>query len=232
MVGLSGFLVWFIIRTYYLRRLEKQAAIIEKQKAISEERSRIAADMHDDMGSGLSRIRYLSASMKNEIQDENLKHSFDILINSSDGLVDKMNDIIWTLNTGDESLEEVIYYIRSQCSEMLDNAGISFEYTIPERIPDLILSSEIKRNLYLAIKEAVHNVIKHAQATQVNLLIQTSQNITIKVTDNGKGFNTEEIAFKGNGLSNYQKRMASIRGTVQIHSDTTGTTICFEVPLL
>ena len=232
MVGLSGFLVWFIIRTYYLRRLEKQAAIIEKQIAISEERSRIAADMHDDMGAGLSRIRYLSASMKNDTRDDKLKHNFDTLISSSDGLVDKMNDIIWTLNTGDESLEEVIYYIRSQCSEMLDNAGISFEYILPEKIPDLIISSEIKRNLYLAIKEAVHNVIKHAQATQVNLLIQISQNITVTVSDNGKGFNTKELTFKGNGLSNYQKRMTAIKGSVKFHSDRTGTAIYFEVPLL
>lgn len=231
MVGLSGFLGWFIIRTYYLRRLEKQAAIIEKQQAISEERSRIAADMHDDMGAGLSRIRYLSASMKNEIQDEKLKHNLDTLISSSDNLVDKMNDIIWTLNTGDESLEEVIYYIRSQCSEMLDNAGVGFEYVIPETIPDLIISSEIKRNLYLAIKEATHNVIKHAHATQVNLLIQIGQQITIRVSDNGKGFNTEELTSKGNGLVNYQKRMAVIKGKVQYHSDKAGTEICFEVPL-
>jgi signal transduction histidine kinase len=228
---LSGFLGWFIIRTYYLRRLEKQAAIIEKQRAISEERSRIAADMHDDMGSGLSRIRYLSASMKNETRDENLKHNFDTLISSSDGLVDKMNDIIWTLNTGDESLEEVIYYIRSQCSEMLDNEGINFEYTFPERIPDVVISSIVKRNLYLAIKEAVHNVIKHARATRVNLLIQIGQKITIQVSDNGKGFNTEDRSFKGNGLSNYQKRMAAINGEVQFHSDSTGTVIFFEVPL-
>jgi signal transduction histidine kinase len=231
MIGLSGSLGWFIIRTYYLRRLEKQAAIIEKQMAISEERSRIAADMHDDMGAGLSRIRYLSTSMKNEIQDEKLKHNFDTLISSSDGLVDKMNDIIWTLNKGDESLEEVIYYIRSQCSEMLDNAGISFEYALPERIPDLIISSQIKRNLYLAIKEAVHNVIKHAHATQVNLLIQISQNITIKISDNGKGFKTEELTRTGNGLNNYQKRMTTLRGKVQFHSDETGTAVCFEVPL-
>ncbi len=231
MIGLSGFLGWFIIRTYYLRRLEKQAAIIEKQKAIGEERSRIAADMHDDMGSGLSRIRYLSASMKNETRDEKFKHDLDTLISSSDGLVDKMNDIIWTLNTGDESLEEVIYYIRSQCSEMLDNAGIGFGYTLPEKIPGRIITSEIKRNLYLVVKETVHNVIKHSHATHVNLIIQTGLHITIKVSDNGKGFNTADTSFKGNGLLNFQKRMAAIKGNVQFQSDGTGTVVSFEVPL-
>ena len=95
----------------------------------------------------------------------------------------------------------------------------------------MIISFQVKRNLYLAIKEAVHNVIKHAQATQVNLVIQVEQTITIKVSDNGKGFDTEDLSFKGNGLINYQKRMSAVKGKVQFHSDKTGTVICFEVPL-
>jgi signal transduction histidine kinase len=227
-----GFIIWIISRAYYLRRIEKQNAIIEKQNAISSERSRIAADMHDDMGAGLSRMRYLSAAMKNEIKDEGMKEDFDKLITGSDELVDKMNDIIWLLNSGDETLENVVYYIRSQCSEMLDHANISFEYSLPDNFPGKMISSEEKRNLYLVIKEAVHNIIKHSQATKVNLFVQIDKQIKIIVADNGKGFNAEENNLKGNGLGNYQKRMTVLKGKVNIQSTGNGTVISFEVPLL
>ncbi|MGG9960408.1 ligand-binding sensor domain-containing protein [Ferruginibacter sp. SUN106] len=226
-----GFVIWIISRAYYLRRIEKQQATIEKQQAISNERSRIAADMHDDMGAGLSRIRYLSATMKKEIQDDGLKNDFDKLITGSDELVDKMNDIIWLLNSGDETLENVLYYIRSQCSEMLDHANISFEYSLPGIFPGKMISSEEKRNLYLVVKEAVHNVIKHSLATKVNLYVQIDKQLKIIVADNGKGFNAEENKFKGNGLGNYKKRMDMLNGNLDIQSSASGTIISFEVPL-
>jgi signal transduction histidine kinase/ligand-binding sensor domain-containing protein len=230
LVALIGFAVWLIIRSYYLRKLEKQKAIIEKQAAITSERSRIAADMHDDMGAGLSRMRYLSATMKKEIQDDGLKNDFDKLITGSDELVDKMNDIIWMLNSGDETLENVLYYIRSQCSEMLDHANINFQYNLPNIIPAKMINSEEKRNLYLVVKESVHNVIKHSETTKVNLYVQIDKQLKIIVADNGKGFDTEENKFKGNGLGNYQKRMTVLKGKVDIQSNENGTKVIFEVP--
>lgn len=223
--------VWAFMRAYYLRRIEKQRALIEKQTALVNERTRIATDMHDDLGAGLSRIRYMSAGMKNEIKEEGLKKDFDKIITGSDELVDKMNEIIWALNSSDEKLEDVLYYIRSQCSEMLDAAGIALQATLPELIPEKILNSEEKRNLFLVVKEAVHNIIKHAQASKVNIVIQIVNNLHISVTDNGKGFNVDESRLKGNGLGNYQKRMKSLKGTVDIKSGSNGTTVQFIMPL-
>ncbi|MEO6133565.1 MAG: two-component regulator propeller domain-containing protein [Ginsengibacter sp.] len=220
-----------IVRAYFLRRIEKQMALIERQKELASERTRIATDMHDDLGAGLSRIRYLSTGMKNEIKDEGLKKDFDKIITGSDELVDKMNEIIWALNSSDEKLEDVLYYIRSQCSEMLDSAGISLQATLPESIPEKILNSEEKRNLFLVVKESVHNIIKHAHATTVNIVMQIDNNLHISVTDDGKGFNVDESRIKGNGLGNYQKRMNSLKGSVDIKSGCTGTTIQFIMPL-
>ncbi|MEO8116589.1 MAG: two-component regulator propeller domain-containing protein [Bacteroidota bacterium] len=220
-----------IIRAYFLRRIEKQSALIEKQTALVNERSRIATDMHDDLGAGLSRIRYMSAGMKNEIKDEALKKDFDKIIMSSDELVDNMNEIIWALNNSDEKLEDVLYYIRSQCSEMLDAAGIELMATLPESIPEKIFNSEEKRNLHLVVKEAMHNIIKHAQASTVSMEMQIDNNLHITISDNGKGFNAGESRLKGNGLGNYQKRMNSLKGTVIINSDSNGTTIQFIMPL-
>lgn len=220
-----------IIRAYFLRRIEKQRALIEKQTALVNERKRIASDMHDDLGAGLSRIRYMSTGMKNEIKDEALKKDFDKIITSSDELVDNMNEIIWALNSSDEKLEDVLYYIRSQCSEMLDAAGITLHATLPESIPEKIFNSEEKRNLHLVVKEAMHNIVKHAQASTVTMVMQIDNNLHIIINDNGKGFNINENRLKGNGLGNYQKRMNSLKGTVKINSDRNGTIIEFEIPL-
>jgi signal transduction histidine kinase/ligand-binding sensor domain-containing protein len=225
-----GFIIWFVIRLFYLRKLEKQQAIIEKQAAISNERSRIASDMHDDMGTGLSRMRYLSTAIKNEVHDIGLQQDIEKLITGSDELVDQMNEIIWTLQNSDETLEETIYYIRSQCSEMLDHANIGFAYNLPESVPKRMVSSEEKRNLYLVVKEAVHNVVKHAQASRVSLSVEITHRLKIIVADNGKGFDVDKNKLKGNGLSNYEKRMRVLKGSVHIRSDANGTTVYFDIP--
>ncbi|MEP6750286.1 MAG: ATP-binding protein, partial [Bacteroidota bacterium] len=224
-------IAWQLIKTYYTRRIDKQQAIVDRQLALASERTRIATDMHDDLGAGLSRIRYMSTGMKNEIKDEGLKKDFDKIITGSDELVDKMNEIIWALNSSDEKLADVLYYIRSQCSEMLDGAGIALQAMLPEFIPEKILNSEEKRNLFLVVKEAVHNIIKHAQASTVNIDMQIENNLHITITDNGRGFNVNERRIKGNGLSNYQKRMTSLKGIVDIKSGNNGTTVHFIIPL-
>ena len=220
-----------LIRAYFLRRIEKQKALIDKQTALVNERRRIACDMHDDMGAGLSRIRYMSTGMKNEIKDEELKKDFDKIIISSDELVDNMNEIIWALNSSDEKLENVLYYIRSQCSEILDAAGINFQLTLPKIIPEKILSSEEKRNLQLVVKEAVHNIIKHSKASEVSMIMQIDNKLHISITDNGCGFDVDESRLKGNGLSNFQKRMESLKGNVDITSGANGTRIVFTIPI-
>jgi signal transduction histidine kinase len=161
-----------------------------------------------------------------------LKNDLDKLIAGSDELVDKMNEIIWTLNSGDETLTDVLYYIRSQCSEMLDNAGINFKYQLPDVIPQKIINSEEKRNLYLVVKEAVHNAIKHSKASDITLSVQIGHYLAISITDNGTGFNTELNKLTGNGLNNYKKRMLLLKGTVTLESGPKGTTVTFQVPLL
>lgn len=142
-----------------------------------------------------------------------------------------MNEIIWALNSSDEKLADVIYYIRSQCSEMLDGAGIALQAILPEFIPEKILNNEEKRNLFLVIKEAVHNIIKHAQASTVNMVMKIENNLVITIIDNGRGFNVDESRLKGNGFGNFQKRMTSLKGTVDIKSGNNGTTIQFIMPL-
>jgi len=229
-----------IIQKWYYQ--EKQIAVQKLESALlaekmlnqlNTERSRIAADMHDDMGAGLSRMRYLSAAIQQKVQDENIHGELDKLISSSDELVDRMNEIIWTLNSSDGTLEDTLYYIRSQCSEMLDGAGVEFQFSIPEIIPHYIISSEEKRNLYLVVKEAVHNAIKHANAALIKVDCLLSDRVEFIVTDDGIGFDTESVLKKGNGLHNYKKRIQQLKGTYQlISSPGSGTQITFSIPLM
>jgi signal transduction histidine kinase len=142
-----------------------------------------------------------------------------------------MNEIIWTLNSNDGHLDDLLYYIRSQCSEMLDEANIDFVYHLPTLIPKRMVSSEQKRNLYLVVKESVHNAIKHSKANTVHLRIEIDSLLIISITDNGTGFSTTQTNLNGNGLNNFKKRMDALSGTFAIEAGQNGTTVIFKIPI-
>lgn len=228
-----------IIKKWYYQQKElasekfESALMAETMKTqLISERNRIAADMHDDMGAGLSRMRYLSTAIQQGTKDETIKKELEKLITGSDELVGKMNEIIWTLNSNDETLEGALAYIRSQCSEMLDNAGIHINYNLPESFPPVVISSEKKRNLYLVVKEAVHNIIKHSGATNAIIECSIDGELHISIADNGKGFNPDTAKKNGNGLLNYKKRIDNLKGTYQlITAPEEGTKLVFSIPL-
>ena len=212
------------------QKIEKQHAIIEKQNALAEERLRIAADMHDDVGAGLSRIRYISNGLKNQpgIKQEDI----DRIVSLSDESVEKMNEIIWALNQGNQQLEEILYFTRSQCSEMISNAGLEFSFSIPDKIPLITIAWKDCRNIYLLVKEAVNNAIKHASAKKISIHIEFNDGLLIQVSDDGIGFSEAALQKQGNGLLNYKKRIESLKGKYALTSSNgNGTALSFEVPL-
>jgi signal transduction histidine kinase/frataxin-like iron-binding protein CyaY len=219
------------VRYYLKQQLKKQYAILEKERALESERQRIAADMHDDVGAGLSRIRYITAGMKD--QNSMKQEDIDRIVSLSDESVEKMNEIIWALNQGNQQLEEILYFTRSQCSEMISNAGIEFSFLVPDIIPAKTMAWKDCRNIYLLVKEAVNNAIKHSSAKKISIEFEISNNLLISIHDNGIGFNAMELLRQGNGLFNYKKRVESLKGTYSINSSTgNGTTIRFEIPLV
>ncbi|MEP7164870.1 MAG: triple tyrosine motif-containing protein [Ferruginibacter sp.] len=231
MILVIALLVFAAIRYYLRQQLKKQQAILENEKALTQERNRIAADMHDDVGAGLSRIRYITASMKDRkgMNEEDI----DKIVSLSDESVEKMNEIIWALNQGNQQLDELIYYTRSQCSEMLNNAGLQFSFELPENIPNKILGWKDCRNIYLLVKESVNNAIKHAGANNIIIECIVTDQLQFSITDNGKGFDPASIKDNGNGLLNYKKRTEKINGTYQlITSAGKGTQIIFTLPVI
>ncbi len=230
MVILIALIVFAAVRYYLHQQLKRQQAALEKEKAIAQERNRIAADMHDDVGAGLSRIRYITASMK-ESKDINVG-DIDKIVSLSDESVEKMNEIIWALNQGNQQLNELIYYIRSQSSEMVNNAGMEFDCRMPDDMPQLSLPWDKTRNIYLLVKESVNNAVKHSKASKVSISFDVNTHLVIRINDNGIGFSKETIMRQGNGLLNYKKRIDFLAGTWKLESGNGhGTLLFFEIPL-
>lgn len=231
LIGALIVIVIILAFRYYLRQqLKKQQLMLEKERALEAERQRIAADMHDDVGAGLSRIRYIANSMKEGLQLST--DDMDKILSLSDESVEKMNEIIWSLNQGNQQLSELMYHMRSQCAEMVHNANINFECELPEQIPDMILPWNLSRNIYLLVKEAVNNAIKHANATVIRIEIKTGSILEITVADNGIGFDAATLQRKGNGMLHFKKRTTDIHASVVVNSQPgKGTTIAFSIPL-
>jgi signal transduction histidine kinase/streptogramin lyase len=220
-----------IVRMYYRRKLEKEKSILEKQQAIEKERTRIATDMHDDLGAGLSRIKFLSETIgiKKQLQQP-IEDDISSIRQYSHEMIDKMGEIVWALNEKNDSLSDLLAYTRSYAVEYLSQNGIHCIVNTPDNFPSTFVSGEYRRNIYLAVKEALHNIIKHAQATEVIITINIGRQLSISIADNGIGFGNEPARPYSNGLSNMKKRMEDIGGMLEIGHEK-GTTIRLLSPI-
>ena len=224
--ALVAFIV-LIIRFYYQRKLEKQKTLFEKQQAVEQERTRIAMEMHDDLGSGLTTIRYLAGGLSLQSGDSS-KEKAEKIVTSAKSLVDNMNDIIWTMKSDNNSLSETLAYIRKQAAEQLETAGIDYHFDFPKDIPAINLSNDLKRNLLLISKEAIHNIVKHSAATNVTLSAQLGTGgLQLRIMDNGKGINLAEISHFGNGMKSMRKRAEEVQALFEVLNDK-GTTIVIK----
>jgi signal transduction histidine kinase len=215
-------------------RFQNQIKEIERQIAIEKERLRISKDMHDEVGASLTRISILSELAKKQ-QNEPAKAQqiVDQISEISGNVVDEMSEIIWAMNPRNDTLDCFSSYVRQYASSYLETTGIDGKFLFPDEIPSRQMSSELRRNLFLVIKEALHNIVKHSGAESVNLTLHIDHNIiSIEITDNGKGFIPGTRNGTGNGLINMRKRMEDIDGQFEILSETgKGTKIKLSVRL-
>jgi signal transduction histidine kinase len=233
--GLSGVLILGLLilalRFYYRRKLERQLAALEKQQAIEKERTRIATDMHDDLGAGLSRIKFLSETIGiKKQQSEPIEEDVNKIREYSHEMIDKMGEIVWALNEKNDTLSDLLSYTRAYAVEYLSQHGISCTVEAPEQLPAGFVSGEFRRNVYLTVKEALHNVVKHSQASSVTIRISAAQILNIEIEDNGTGFNKANIRQFSNGLSNMESRIKEINGEFKIENGA-GTTVKINIPL-
>jgi len=197
-------------------------------------RSRLSRDLHDDIGSTLSSINILSHSAQTHLDstlDEKTKLTLEKINERCQRLLDSMGDIIWNINPGNDTMEEVMSRMREYASTLLEAKHIDYTFNFPDDAMECKLSMEVKKNMYLIFKEAINNLSKYSNCTKAFLsLTFNEKNIYLKIEDNGRGFKEDEIVHRG-GLRNMHHRAEEIRGILKIESTINeGTKIELTMP--
>jgi signal transduction histidine kinase len=214
----------------YRRQLQAQINKLERARAIEKERTRIALDMHDDFGSNLSRIKFISEKIQLlHKQDAALVHDLSKISFFSDEMIEKLNEIVWALNQRYDSLDDLIGYCRSYVADYLQDKNIELMFDAPAHINSKI-SGEIRRNIFVVIKESIHNVVKHSGANQVQIKFILANQLEINIKDNGKGIDVNNIRAFANGISNMKERIETVGGSFEI-SNNQGTEIKIAIPV-
>ncbi|MEO7265757.1 MAG: 7TM diverse intracellular signaling domain-containing protein [Ferruginibacter sp.] len=241
-IGVIFSVVFFILGLTYKNRLEliekiqEQSSLkleAEKQsfatqlaiiKAQQEERNRISADMHDDLGAGMTSIRLYSELAKTKIGNQTIPE-IEKISNSAGELIDKMNAIIWSMSSQNDTLGNMVAYIRSYVMDYFEDTDVTAKIVLPERIPELQVPGTIRRNVFLVVKEAMHNVVKHAEATHVYITLHKHpDSFSLTIQDNGKGIDINNMREFSNGLKNMKQRMQDVEIDFKIENNN-GTLI-------
>ena len=227
------------VRYLTWRKLQSRLEIHERQRAIERERARIARDLHDDLGANLTQIALLSELAKADLaQPELARTHLNQIFTSAGALARQLNEIVWAVNPANDTLEQFTSHLCKFAQDYLSLAGIRCRLDFPEFVPHYPLPSPERHNLFLAAKEALHNIVKHAQAGQVWLRLRLDADVlTLLIEDDGKGCDAETVTVTpvgmgGDGLSNMQKRMEQFGGRfAQQSRPGSGTTVRLVLPL-
>jgi signal transduction histidine kinase len=214
----------------YRSKLQVQINKLDRERAVEKERTRIALDMHDDFGSNLSRIKFISEKIQllNK-EDAALVHDLTKISFFSDEMIEKLNEIVWALNQRYDSLDDLIGYCRSYVADYLQDKNIELIFDAPAHINSKI-SGEIRRNIFVVIKEAIHNVVKHANASIVQIHFSQTKQLEVSISDNGNGIDFNNIRTFANGINNMKERIDTVGGSFEIRNNQ-GTEIKISIPV-
>ncbi len=228
-----------IARYVATRKLERKLEGLRQQRAIHNERERIAKDIHDDLGAGLTQILMQSSLARREAQGQ-LQTDLNQISETAHNLVRGMDEIVWAINPENDTLDGLVTYVGKFVQEFLSAAKLRCRLDLPPHLSAIPVSAETRHHVFLAIKEALNNVVKHSHATEVfvELKLQPHEFI-FAIKDNGAGFTLgtgaapgQERLSPGHGLNNFEKRMKKLGGSCRITSEPNqGTAIEFFVPI-
>ena len=223
--------LFLLARLIYLYQLRKQRGLMEQQLAVQMERQRISAEMHDDIGAGLSGIRLMTEMTRNKLKDDQSMKDVEKIYQSVGDISSKMKEVIWSLNTENDHLSNLLSYLQQQIRIWLEHYPCQLKISLPAEIPDQPVSGEDRRNIFLIVKEAVHNMIKHSGADQLEVVMEyNAGQLRIKIADNGRGIAEQHTGKTGNGMRNMQQRAEMLRGKMEAESKN-GLTLTFTIPL-
>ncbi len=194
------------------KEFETKLAIIQAQQ---DERSRISADMHDELGSGVTAIRLMSELAKRRLVDQSIPEIEKISMSANE-LMNKMDTIIWSMNPTNDSLANLIAYMRAFAIEHFENSSIICTVEVPDRIPDIEINGEKRRNIFLVVKEALNNALKHSKTNRLILRIVIEEEFAYRSPRlRTRDSDQKKCVFLVHGLRNSRKRrMESIGGMI------------------
>ena len=207
---------------------------LQQREVMEKERNRIARDMHDDIGSELSKIAFTCEHLKNRFHTQvGTINELDIIKESTAAIVNNIGNIIWALNPINNTVDGLLGYLREYAFEYLEMHQLEVVFNLPETKESQVISHEARTHIFMVVKEALHNIVKHAAATVAEINIAIAQNkLTCFISDNGVGLSANKNSSFGNGLRNMKQRIAEIGGSLIINAEPgKGTRIEFEVRL-
>ena len=222
-----------VVRYVEIRKMRFQVERAEREGAIERERARIAKDIHDDLGASLTEITLLSElAQGGEGPPEEIQTDMRKIAARTRHLTRALDATVWAVNPRNDTLESLVTYTCSHAEDYLKPAGIRCRLEVPERLPGQVLTAAVRHNVFLIVKEALHNVVKHAEATEVSLRIVIKDGgMTLVIEDNGKGFEPDTQGVKvgterrhGSGLANMKTRAEENGGKFELRSDPHGGT--------
>jgi ligand-binding sensor domain-containing protein/signal transduction histidine kinase len=219
----AGFLLWlwYRLRVAQLRKIERL-------------RIQIAADLHDDVGSRLTKVAMVTELVEREtLSSDRSRPHIEAIARTTREVIQAMDEIVWTINPKNDTLENLANYLFQYAQEYFQNTSVRCRLDFPPKLPDVALSTEERHNLFMAFKEALNNVLKHSDANEVRVSLTANQGkIGILISDNGKGFDVKAINGSGDGLMNMNSRLKRVGGHLDLESRPgAGTRVQMEAPI-
>src|ERR1035441_6654717 len=215
------------------QRMKRRVRNLEREHALEQDRSRIAQDIHDDLGARVTQIALLSSSaqLKPNLPDE-ARADFGAVFRLTQELVQALHETVWAVSPQNDHLDALASYICQMTNQMCAQAQLRCRLDVPDFSAEAWVTSQIRHHIIMAVKEAIHNVIKHARASEIQICVrQAGRVLTIQVSDNGCGF-AAALNARGNGLDNIERRLHSLGGSSSVESRPgAGTKVTLEFPL-
>ncbi|MEI6712865.1 MAG: ATP-binding protein [Verrucomicrobiota bacterium] len=232
-LGIGTGLVW-LSKYRQEKRMQEALAAMEQKRAFEQERVRIAQDIHDDLGAGLAQIAMLSELIKTDTpESEEWRTHVERIFTKAHESGRKLDEIVWAINPAHDSAEDLVGYIARFAQEYLALAKVRLRLDIPSVLPPIPLTAAERHHLFLAVKEAIHNAVKHATPTEITLRVRLdSAHLTVSVEDNGRGFIDKDPNQYTRGSAGMLNRLKKLNGTFTRESHPErGTSVIFGIPI-
>jgi len=215
-------------------RMRQHREALERMQAVERERIRIAQDMHDDLGSRLTRIAQLGTfTMRDSQSFEEMKSHLGSLTDHIRGLINAMDEVVWTVRPENDSLPNLAAFVSDYTERFLAQTGVSHRLELDPEFPEQPVAAPARHNLLLAVKEALNNAVRHGPPKIIRLKIHARDGwLEVVIADDGHGFDVSQARARGHGLANVAERMTRIQGSAQFASELgKGTTVTLRLPL-